>query len=77
VIFFENIDYVRLSDPARDRGVRQFRIFAEGRAIRLGGRAFDVMMALIERSGAVVSKDELLSCVSQGRIVDENRWAQD
>jgi DNA-binding winged helix-turn-helix (wHTH) protein len=30
-------------------------------------------MALIEASRAVVGKDELLSLVRQGRIVDENR----
>jgi DNA-binding winged helix-turn-helix (wHTH) protein len=30
-------------------------------------------MALIEASGTVVSKDELLSHIRQGRIVDENR----
>jgi DNA-binding winged helix-turn-helix (wHTH) protein len=40
---------------------------------RSGGRAFDVLMTLIEASGAVVSKDELLSCVWEERIVDENR----
>jgi DNA-binding winged helix-turn-helix (wHTH) protein len=49
------------------------QLFAEGRPIRLGDRAFDVLMALIEASGAVVGKDELLSRVWQGRIVDENR----
>jgi DNA-binding winged helix-turn-helix (wHTH) protein len=48
-------------------------ILADGRPIRLGGRAFEVLMALIEASGAVVSKDELSSRVRQGRIVDENR----
>jgi DNA-binding winged helix-turn-helix (wHTH) protein len=37
----------------------RFGILADGRPIRLGGRAFDVLMALIEASGAVVSKDEL------------------
>jgi DNA-binding winged helix-turn-helix (wHTH) protein len=36
---------------------------AGGRPIRLGGRAFDVLVALIAASGAVVSKDELLSRV--------------
>jgi hypothetical protein len=51
----------------------RFGILADGRPIRLGGRAFDVLMALIEASGVVVSKDELLSRVRQGRIVDENR----
>jgi DNA-binding winged helix-turn-helix (wHTH) protein len=51
----------------------RFGILADGRPIRLGGRAFDVLMALIEASGAVVSKDGLLSRVWQDRIVDENR----
>jgi DNA-binding winged helix-turn-helix (wHTH) protein len=51
----------------------RFGILADGRPIRLGGRAFDVLIALIAASGAVVSKDQLLSCVWQGRIVDENR----
>jgi len=45
----------------------------DGRPIRLGSRACDVLMALIEASGAVVGKDELLSRVWQGRIVDQNR----
>jgi adenylate cyclase len=51
------------------------QLFAEGRPITLGGRAFDVLMALIEASGAVVGKDELLNQVWQGRIVEENRLA--
>jgi DNA-binding winged helix-turn-helix (wHTH) protein len=50
-----------------------FGILADGRPIRLGGSAFDVLMALIEASGAVVGKDELSSRVRRGRIVDENR----
>jgi hypothetical protein len=40
-------------------------------------RAFDVLMALIEASGAVVSKDALLSRVRQGRIADQNRQSED
>jgi adenylate cyclase len=51
------------------------QLFAEGRPITLGGRAFDVLMALIEASGAVVGKDELLKRVWQDRIVEENRLA--
>ena len=51
------------------------QLFADGRPIALGGRAFDVLLALIEASGAVVSKDELLKQVWQGRIVEENRLA--
>ena len=71
---------VRLSDPPALIEFGHFKILphrrqllADNRPIRLGGRAFDVLMALIEASGAVVSKDELLSRVWQGRIVDENR----
>ena len=51
----------------------RFGILADERPIRPGGGAFDVLMALIEASRAVVGKDELLSLVQQGRIVDENR----
>src|SRR6516162_7773528 len=47
-------------------------LFADGRPIVLGGRAFDLLMALIEADGAVVGKDELLSRVWPGRIVAEN-----
>ena len=47
-------------------------LLAEGRPIKLGGRDFDVLMALIESSGAVVSKGELMNRVWAGRIVEEN-----
>src|SRR6516162_3740251 len=48
------------------------QLLAEGRPIRLGGRAFDLLLALIEAPGAVVGKDELLSRIWPGRIVEEN-----
>jgi DNA-binding winged helix-turn-helix (wHTH) protein len=51
----------------------RFGILVDGRPIRLGGCVFDVLMALIEASWAVVSKDELLRPVWRGRIVDQNR----
>jgi len=35
-------------------------LLADGGPIKLGGRAFDLLMALIETSGAVISKDELM-----------------
>jgi non-specific serine/threonine protein kinase len=38
----------------------------------LGGRAFDVLMVLIDASGAVVSKDTLMKRVWPDRIVEEN-----
>jgi len=69
-------------DPA-DRPIAiefgRFRIFphrrellVEDRPLELGGRAFDVLMALIEASGAVVSKDALMNRVWPDRIVEEN-----
>ena len=53
---------VRQSDTPASIDFGHFRIFphrrqlsADGRPITLGGRAFDVLLALIEASGAVVS----------------------
>src|ERR1700680_4327686 len=47
-------------------------LLAEGRPLELGGRAFDVLMVLIEGSGAVVSKDTLIEQVWPNRVVEEN-----
>jgi predicted ATPase/DNA-binding winged helix-turn-helix (wHTH) protein len=47
-------------------------VLADGRPIKLGGRAFDVLMALIEARGAVVSKDALMARVWPGRTIEEN-----
>ena len=38
-------------------------LLADGQPVRLGGRAFDVLMALIEARGAVVSKNLLMTRV--------------
>src|SRR5258705_2228243 len=51
---------------------RRREFLAEGRPLDLGGRAFDVLMALIEASGAVVGKDALMHRVWPDRIVEEN-----
>src|SRR5260221_1751517 len=53
--------------------LRRRELLADGQPIKLGGRAFDLLIALIEASGAVVSKDVLLDRVWPGRIVEENR----
>ena len=47
-------------------------VLADGRLMELGGRAFDVLVVLIEAHGAVASKDELMSRVWPGRIVEDN-----
>jgi DNA-binding winged helix-turn-helix (wHTH) protein len=47
-------------------------LLADGRPVKLGGRAFDVLMALIEARGAVLSKNALMARVWPDRIVEEN-----
>ena len=69
----------RASEPTARVAFGRFRVsphrrelFADGRPIRLGERAFDVLMALIETRGAVVGKDALMARVWPDRIVEEN-----
>jgi DNA-binding winged helix-turn-helix (wHTH) protein len=47
-------------------------LLVDGQPIRIGGRAFDVLLALIAAHGAVVSKDALISRVWPNRNVEEN-----
>jgi DNA-binding winged helix-turn-helix (wHTH) protein len=46
-------------------------LLADGEPVALGARAFDVLMALIERRDRVVAKDELLDVVWPGVVVEE------
>jgi DNA-binding winged helix-turn-helix (wHTH) protein len=69
----------RASEPTASVAFGRFRLsphrrelLADGRPIRLGERAFDVLMALIEARGAVVGKDALMPRVWPDRIVEEN-----
>ena len=45
---------------------------AEGVPVALGSRAFDVLMVLIEAGGELVTKDEILSRVWPGMVVEEH-----
>ena len=45
---------------------------ADGVAVELGSRAFDVLMVLTEARGALVTKDEILSRVWPDTVVEEN-----
>src|SRR3984893_16043785 len=47
-------------------------LLADGQPIKLGGRAFDVRMALIEARGAVIGKDARMARVCSDRIFEEN-----
>lgn len=48
------------------------QLLVNGVPAKLGARAFDLLLALIERRDRVVSKDELLNLVWPGLIVEEN-----
>jgi TolB-like protein/DNA-binding winged helix-turn-helix (wHTH) protein/Tfp pilus assembly protein PilF len=71
---------MRLTDEAR--GAVEFGRFrllphrrelrADGVAVELGGRALDVLMALTEARGALVTKDEIMARVWPGTVVEEN-----
>src|SRR5882762_6523788 len=47
-------------------------LLADGQPVKLGGRAFDVLLALIEARGTVITKDALMTRVWPDRIVEEN-----
>ena len=58
------------SEPPTSLAVGRFQVsphrrelLADGQPIKLGGRAFDVLVALIEAGGAVLSKDALMARV--------------
>jgi DNA-binding winged helix-turn-helix (wHTH) protein len=38
-------------------------MIADGKPIKFGGRAFDILMALVDARGAVVTKDALMERV--------------
>src|SRR5262245_54507124 len=47
-------------------------LLADGVVCPIGSRAFDVILALIERRDRVVTKNELLDLVWPGLVVEEN-----
>ena len=48
------------------------QLLADGRPAALGARAFDVLLALIERRERLVTKNELLELAWHGLVVEEN-----
>jgi predicted ATPase/DNA-binding winged helix-turn-helix (wHTH) protein len=50
----------------------QRRLLRDDYAVTLGGRAFDMLVALAGRAGQLVTKSELLELVWPGLIVEEN-----
>ena len=47
------------------------RVLVDGQPVLLGARAFDLLMALIDSSGALVTKDDLFERVWGGLVVEE------
>ena len=47
-------------------------LLADGLAVKLGGRAFDTLVALIDARGTVLAKDHLMSRIWPDRVVEEN-----
>jgi DNA-binding winged helix-turn-helix (wHTH) protein len=47
-------------------------LLKDGQAVPLNGRAFDLLLALVERAGEVVSKEELIARVWPCTVVEEN-----
>ncbi len=48
------------------------RLLADGKVVALGTRAFDLLVVLVARAGRLVSKNELLTLVWSGLVVEEN-----
>lgn len=48
------------------------RVLVRGRPQALGGRAFDLLLALIEQRDRVVGKNELMALVWPGMVVEDN-----
>jgi predicted ATPase/DNA-binding winged helix-turn-helix (wHTH) protein len=47
-------------------------LLVDGHAVKLSGRAFDILMVLIESRGGVISKDALMARVWPDRLVEEH-----
>jgi predicted ATPase/DNA-binding winged helix-turn-helix (wHTH) protein len=52
--------------------LRRRELLADGLFVPIGSRALDILMVLIEARGELVTKDELLSRVWSGTVVEEN-----
>ena len=48
------------------------RLLADGQPVALGARAFDLLVVLVGRAGQLVAKNDLLTLVWPGLVVEEN-----
>ena len=70
-----------MTEPTRTSGYRfgifellpsERRLLTGGEPVVLGPRAFDLLVALVERAGRLVTKEELLDRVWPQLVVEEN-----
>ncbi len=54
---------------------RERQVLVEGQPVKLGSRAFELLLALVERADRVVSKRELMDLVWGPVVVEENNLA--
>lgn len=47
----------------------------DGERVRVGSRAFDILLTLMDRAGEVVTKNDILAAVWPGYVVDDNNLA--
>ena len=66
---FYNFDYFRV-DPLERVLLR------DGKTVTLPPKVFDTLLALVERSGHIVTKDELVEIVWPDVYVEENNLTQ-
>ncbi|MEI9985345.1 MAG: transcriptional regulator [Aliidongia sp.] len=52
--------------------VARRELLADGKPVPLGGRAFEVLLALVRRPGKLVSRDDLVAAAWHGAVVEEN-----
>ncbi len=55
---------------------RRRRLELDGRTIAITAKAFDTLVTLLDRSGEVVTKDELMTAVWPDTVVEENNLIQ-
>src|SRR5215831_18690343 len=46
-------------------------LLEDGKPLRVGSRVFDILVALVERAGETISKEELISRAWPGTVVEE------
>jgi predicted ATPase/DNA-binding winged helix-turn-helix (wHTH) protein len=50
----------------------EHRLLRDGQPVALGGRAFDLLLALVREPGRLLTRNELIEQVWPGRVVEEN-----